>query len=34
LVPNRPAFPNLERWYAAISQRKAFQEHVGAIPLQ
>ncbi len=34
LVTERPAFNNLERWYAAIEQRKAFQDHVSAIPLQ
>jgi glutathione S-transferase len=33
LVPERPAFPSLERWYAAIAQRKAFQDHVAAVPL-
>ena len=33
LVPNRPTMPNLDRWYAAISARKAFQDHVGSIPL-
>ena len=33
LVPERPAFANLERWFAAISQRKAFQDHVGSIAL-
>ncbi|HEY5378183.1 MAG TPA: glutathione S-transferase family protein [Pseudolabrys sp.] len=33
LVPNRPPMPNLDRWYAAISSRKAFQDHVGSIPL-
>jgi glutathione S-transferase len=33
LVPNRPATPNLDRWYAAISGRKAFQDHVGSVPL-
>lgn len=33
LVPNRPAMPNLDRWYAAISGRKAFQDHVGSIKL-
>jgi glutathione S-transferase len=33
LVPNRPATPHLDRWYAAISSRKAFQDHVGSIPL-
>jgi hypothetical protein len=25
--------PNLDRWYDAISSRKAFQNHVGSIPL-
>ena len=33
LVPDRPATPNLDRWYAAISGRKPFQDHVGSIPL-
>ena len=33
LVPDRPALPNLERWYAAIASRQAFQDHVGSIPL-
>jgi glutathione S-transferase len=33
LVPDRPALPNLERWYADIEKRPAFQEHVGSIPL-
>jgi glutathione S-transferase len=33
LVPGRPATPNLDRWYEAISSRKAFQDHVGSIPL-
>jgi len=33
LVPERPAFPNLERWFAAVSGRKAFHDHVGSIPL-
>ena len=33
LVPDRPATPNLDRWYAAISGRKAFKDHVGSIPL-
>jgi glutathione S-transferase len=33
LVPDRPASPNLERWYAAISARKAFHDAVGSIPL-
>src|SRR5215207_4921712 len=29
LVPDRHAMPNVERWYAAISARKAFHDHVG-----
>jgi glutathione S-transferase len=33
LVPDRPAAPHLDRWYDAISSRKAFQDHVGSIPL-
>jgi glutathione S-transferase len=33
LVPERPAFKNFERWYAAIAARPAFQEHVIGIPL-
>jgi glutathione S-transferase len=33
LVPERPALDNLERWYAAIAQRKAFQDHIAAVPL-
>jgi glutathione S-transferase len=33
LVPDRPPMPNLDRWYAAISSRKAFQDHVGSVPL-
>jgi len=33
LVPERPATPNLDRWYAAISSRKAFKDHVGSVPL-
>jgi glutathione S-transferase len=33
LVPERPSFPNFERWFAAIATRPAFQEHVAAIPL-
>jgi len=33
LVPERPAMPNLDRWYGLISKRKAFQDHVGAVPL-
>jgi len=33
LVPERPQFPNIERWYAAIAARPAFDEHVTNIPL-
>src|ERR1700733_3173574 len=33
LVPDRPPFANFERWYAAISARQAFKDHVGAVPL-
>ena len=33
LVPERPKTPNLDRWYAGISNRQAFKEHVGSIPL-
>jgi glutathione S-transferase len=33
LVPERPPFANVERWYAAISSRPAFDEHVAKIAL-
>jgi glutathione S-transferase len=33
LCPDRPELKNLERWYASIEQRQAFQDHVGSIPL-
>jgi glutathione S-transferase len=33
LVPDRPAFANFERWYAAIAGRKAFRDHVASVPL-
>jgi glutathione S-transferase len=33
LVPDRPATPNLDRWYDAIAKRKSFHDHVGSIPL-
>jgi glutathione S-transferase len=33
LVPERPKTANLDRWYAAISSRQAFKDHVGNIPL-
>jgi len=33
LIPERPAMPQLDRWYAAISSRDAFKEQVGSVPL-
>src|SRR3954451_15831660 len=33
LVPQRPALPNLDRWYAEIEKRPAFRDHVLAVPL-
>jgi glutathione S-transferase len=33
LVPERPAFPHFERWYAAIAARAAFKDQVTAVPL-
>ncbi len=33
LVPGRPPTPNLDRWFDAISKRKAFEDNVGSIPL-
>jgi glutathione S-transferase len=33
LMPERPALPNLERWYASLRQRTPFRKHVEAIPL-
>ena len=33
LVPERPALPHFERWYAAIAARKAFKDQVAAVPL-
>lgn len=33
LVPERPSLPHFERWYAAISQRPAFREHILSMPL-
>src|SRR6266853_2428569 len=33
LVPERPAYPSFERWYAAIAARQAFRDHVSSIPL-
>ena len=34
LVTDRPAMSGLERWYKAISDRKAFKDHISAVPLQ
>jgi glutathione S-transferase len=33
LVPDRPATPHLDRWYAAVSARQAFKDQVGSVPL-
>jgi glutathione S-transferase len=33
LIPERPATPNLDRWYGAISSRQAFKEQVASVPL-
>jgi glutathione S-transferase len=33
LVPERPALPDFERWYADLQKRPAFREHVEAIAL-
>jgi glutathione S-transferase len=33
LVPERPAFPNFERWFAAIAARQAFKDQVAAVAL-
>jgi glutathione S-transferase len=33
LVPQRPPLPEMERWYAEVSTRQAFKDHVGAVPL-
>jgi glutathione S-transferase len=33
LVPERPALPNFERWYAAIAARPAYKAQVAAVPL-
>ena len=32
LVPERPALANFERWYAAVSSRPAFKDHIAAVP--
>src|SRR5262245_23980449 len=33
LIPERPATPHLDRWYAAISSRPAFKEQVASVVL-
>jgi glutathione S-transferase len=33
LVPERPALPHFERWYALISARAAFRDHILSMPL-
>ena len=33
LAKDRPKMANLDRWFAAISARPAFKEHIAAIPL-
>lgn len=33
LIPERPPMPHLDRWYAAISSRQAFKDHVASVPL-
>jgi glutathione S-transferase len=33
LVPERPKFPNFERWYATIASRPAFRGEVLSVPL-
>ena len=33
LVPDRPAYKNVEGWFAAIAERPGFRQHVLAIPL-
>ena len=32
LTPERPSFPNVERWYAEISARPPFKEHILDVP--
>jgi len=34
LAPERPAFKNVDRWYAAIAARPGFRQHVQAVPLK
>jgi glutathione S-transferase len=33
LIPERPSMPHLDRWYAVISARQAFKDHVASVPL-
>ena len=33
LIPERPATPNLDRWYASIASRAAFKEQVAVVAL-
>lgn len=33
LVPEPPAMPNLERWYATLENRLVFREHVTGVPI-
>jgi glutathione S-transferase len=33
LVPERPALPDFERWYADVAKRQAFRDHVSSVPL-
>ena len=33
LVPERPPLPEMERWYAEVSARQAFKDHVGSVKL-
>lgn len=33
LIPDRPALPNVERWYGELMKRPAFREHVADIPI-
>lgn len=33
LIKDRPLMPNLDRWFASISSRQGFKDHVGSVPL-
>lgn len=33
LFPDHPPMPNLERWYGDVSSRKAFRDHIAAVPM-